>query len=216
MRCEENEITGFLRQDTSRLNARGLEISGRHFKSPAFLHYPICLLSFSLFQRLPVFVSHAYSLTSLLPPPFSVTDITSPGTTEWIALIFSSPSLLFCFNVMRVVLSERIPKFIWTHTVGCWEEITGGNGEIERESCRGWIKEKSSRCFEMRSMELDKDKRPTASLCILFEVHSYRLHSTILICARCYAKDGLRDDAVYSWTNWLCWRVHGWLLTGLR
>ena len=70
MRCEENEITGFLRQDTSRLNARGLEISGRHFKSPAFLHYPICLLSFSLFQRLPVFVSHAYSLTSLPPPTF--------------------------------------------------------------------------------------------------------------------------------------------------
>lgn len=48
MQCEENEITGFLRQDTSRLNARGLEISGMHFKSPAFLHHPVCLLSFSL------------------------------------------------------------------------------------------------------------------------------------------------------------------------
>lgn len=50
MPCGENGITGFVLQDASKPNARGLEISGMHFKSLArFQSYFHCIQLFSVF-----------------------------------------------------------------------------------------------------------------------------------------------------------------------
>lgn len=54
-----------------------------------------------------------------LCPPFSVTDITSPGKMEWIAVIFSSLFSPVPFQCHARRIKRWIPKFIWTHTARC-------------------------------------------------------------------------------------------------
>lgn len=168
MQREENEITGFLRQDASRLNACGLEISGMHLKSPAFPHHPVCFIF--------LLCSVSLHLSPMLtpwplpsPPPFSGNKyyITwQDGMNRNNLFIPFSPILPQC-HALSAESSGSFGRTLFAVRRRCSSE------KVEKVSEGGWKEDKVQDGSEWGKWDQTRT-RDNSSLCILFEVHTHR------------------------------------------
>lgn len=122
-------------------------------------------------------------------------------------ILFFSAFFLILFQCHAHCIKLWIPKFIWKHTVSCVEEK-----KWDWESYWGRMKERPTEFKMVKNEESGTRQGQETIAAFVFCLKSMLIDcSIILIWCCCYAKVGL-DDARYSWTNWLRWRVHGFLL----